>query len=809
MIGITFFLIICSIVAVTSAQSTSSLCPSANGRIIYDTHGAGYLVTCAADNDRGSYNNTQAVSSYLDCMTTCDEDTVKPCIGFTYVGGNGGKGSGTCWLKNKLTTYPSKAGNVISAVRVSNVTDQDVSSSIRSSSVSSTAVPQISTLRSSAVGTSQAQSTLVRSSSAAPSASAALGNLCPSYNFTTYADDEDNNWQVLCGFDTSPSSFDVINVSNFALCLEACNKEDGCVAVSYFGTACYFKNDYRSLTPSRNVNSAFIINKADYPVPSRSNVYSSRGCGSALPAGIMAGGSTTQLSINSGGLRRHFSVHVPTSYNINGGAAPLLFAFHGRSETPANIEGYSDLSNEAFNPYGIVVYPSGIAANSSDYPQWAGDPDTVNRVPYVDDQMFVQDPLVHMTSNYCIDTSRIIAIGFSNGGGFTDILACNSTLSNQFSAFAVNAGAFYTNSSETSRCTGDVPSNILTNTLVQPVCSPGRTNLPILEFHGDADGTILYTGGPRRGYCLPSILHWASDCSVRNGYSDAYVSTPLANGQVTKYEYGTGDNQGIVIHYKIAGWKHAWVRDSSGAPIDSTPIIMDFLYRFTNPNALRFIPSPASLPTISSSRSASGPASSTSTLTSLSSPASVNSTNISLPFNISTSIAISLTTTVSTVSLNVSLPWNASIVNIASATPYFNSSTILPPGTAVSTSTFSTLPTLAPFANATASENATSPTTAPTISCPASDGTLYRDPTTGWTFEIECNDDNTATVDLVNSSAITVNGASLQDCIRFCAMMVPACQGVTMSSDGGICYLERSSAIMAGPHEQKIISDVF
>ncbi|KAI5209515.1 hypothetical protein E4T39_00740 [Aureobasidium subglaciale] len=509
-----------------------------------------------------------------------------------------------------MTTYPSKASNVISAVRLSNATSQDAyssppvlgrSSSIRSSAISSTTVTEFPSVRSSAVRTSQAQSTVVRSSSAAPSASSASEVLCPSYNFTTYADDEDNNWQVLCGFDTSPSSFDVIDVSSFALCLEA----------------------------------------------------------------------------------------------------------------------------------------------------------------------------------------------VSNGGGFTENLACNSTLSNQFSAFAVNAGAFYTNSSDTSRCTGDVPSKILTNTLVQPVCSPGRKNLPILEFHGDADG-------PRRGYCLPSIPHWASDWSVRNGYSNAYVSTPLANGQVTKYEYGTGDNHGIVTHYKVEGWSHAWVRRAASAKIDSTPIIMDFLYRFTNPTALRFIPASPSLPAISSSGSTSGPASSTSTLASLSSPASANSTNIPLPLNTSISVAIPLTTAVSSVSLNVSSPWNTSSVSTTSTTSYLNSSTILLPGTAVSLSTFFTPPTLAPFANVTASENAALPTSPPTISCPASNGTLYRDPTTGWAFEIECNDDNTATVDLVNSSAITVNGASLQNCIRFCAMMVPTCQGVTMSGDGDICYFERSSAVRTG-----------
>jgi hypothetical protein len=41
---------------------------------------------------------------------------------------------------------------------------------------------------------------------------------------------------------------------------------------------------------------------------------------------------------------------------------------------------------------------------------------------------------------------------------------------------------------------------------------------------------------------LPTIPHWISDWSVRNGFSTENVVTPLANGQVTKHEYGTGDN---------------------------------------------------------------------------------------------------------------------------------------------------------------------------------------------------------------------------------------------------------------------------
>ena len=128
-----------------------------------------------------------------------------------------------------------------------------------------------------------------------------------------------------------------------------------------------------------------------------------------------------------------------------------------------------------------------IQDTSSKSQQWQGDPATVGANPYIDDQTFTQELLVHLTTNYCIDTSRMMATGMSNGGGFTGILACNSTLSKQFSAFAVHSGAVYT--ANQGPCSGNVPSTVLTNTVVQSVCSPGRNNVPILEFHGDADGT--------------------------------------------------------------------------------------------------------------------------------------------------------------------------------------------------------------------------------------------------------------------------------------------------------------------------------
>ncbi|KAG9669733.1 carbohydrate esterase family 1 protein, partial [Aureobasidium melanogenum] len=538
-------LVLLSLTAFARAQSipTASQCPSADGQTITDSNGSTYRVTCSADNSVGSYTNTGASSSYLDCMTACDAAASAGCQGFTYVGGTGGVGSGTCWLKKSMGSYPSAPANYISAIKVANA----VSSS--KSSVASTLATSVS---------SSASATVV-----AASASTSLS--CPSSNFTTFVDSAGKDWQILCGFDTNPGSFGSTSASSFTMCLAACEATTNCAAVTYIGTACYFKKAFSSLITNPSASSAFMINTQNYPVPASGNSKASSGCGSALPAGIQLGGSSTTFNITSNGVIRSFNIHVPTSYK-NNKAAPLIVAYHGRSNNQLSVESDSQLSSETWNPYAISVYPLGINE------QWEGDPATVGG--NYDDLGFTSDLLDYISTNYCIDTSRMLAAGFSNGGGFVGTLACDPTLSTRFSTFAANSGAEYTNTTGTCN-----PPSVLTNTITQSVCSPGRSNLPMLEFHGDADGTIPYPGGPRRGYCLPAVPHWVTDWALRDGLSNSNVTTSLASGNVTKYEFGASKGvQGLVTHYKVAGWGHAWVSINAGAPIDATPIVMDFFY---------------------------------------------------------------------------------------------------------------------------------------------------------------------------------------------------------------------------------------
>ncbi|PLB54532.1 putative ferulic acid esterase [Aspergillus steynii IBT 23096] len=292
----------------------------------------------------------------------------------------------------------------------------------------------------------------------------------------------------------------------------------------------------------------------------------SNGCGKPLPKHQSAGGDSHQTHFTtSDGTERTYLIHIPSNYDTNT-PVPLIFSFHGRSGNSANQEGLSQFSNEDWNPNGIAVYPQGLDE------QWQGDPASEG----VDDIAFTLEMLDHFEDRYCIDSSRIYAAGKSNGGGFTHLLACDSTASTRIAAFAPVAGAYYQEVSEDD-C----------NPITVPIeCNPGRSPIPIIEFHGFEDETIPYAGGPRRGECLPSVPHFVREWSKRDGFGLHNKTTNLYDHQVQRYEYASGDAFGTVTHYRIGGLGHDWPStgpnsdNPDGTYLDATPLIMDFFNRW-------------------------------------------------------------------------------------------------------------------------------------------------------------------------------------------------------------------------------------
>ncbi|THX87591.1 hypothetical protein D6D04_00812 [Aureobasidium pullulans] len=413
-----------------------------------------------------------------------------------------------------------------------------------------------------------------------------LNGLCSgSVSTTNFTDSCGGQWTVYCNADASPSSYGTINnVASFGECMSLCsndNAQNRCDTVTYTGTTCYLKRGFRNIVRPSNANSATVFYPVPaYPAPVTNGLARSSGCGQPLNSQIVAGGVSTQFSATGAdGYVRTYNVHVPSTYDPNK-AAPLIMAFHGRGDSGSAMESNSGLSIERINPYGISVYPTAIK-DQDQQNTWQGDPSyATNRT--VDDIGFVRALVTNISAQYCVDTSRVFAAGMSNGGGFVNVLACDPVMSSVFNAFAPHSGAFYTSTGDSN--TVCFPNTALTNDLVHTTCSPSR-RVPMIEFHGDADGTISYVGGGRRGYCLPAIPHWTQDWAIRNNLTSDNVTTVTNGGNLTRYEFGAASGYpGLVTHFRLAGWSHTYSLGANGGPIDSAAFSLNFFYRWTNPN---------------------------------------------------------------------------------------------------------------------------------------------------------------------------------------------------------------------------------
>lgn len=170
---------------------------------------------------------------------------------------------------------------------------------------------------------------------------------------------------------------------------------------------------------------------------------------------------------------------------------------------------------------------------------WQGSPGVTS-----DDIGFTKKILTQVGNEYCVDTDRIFATGKSQGGGMAALLAGDPELSTQIAAFAPVSGAFYISGDATCK-----PASI------SIPAQPGRSQIPILEFHGLADEVIPYEGGKDKGDCLPAIEHFAQSWAQLNGLDPDKNTTSRVKGatdrNATVFEFGSGDTLGIVTHIMV------------------------------------------------------------------------------------------------------------------------------------------------------------------------------------------------------------------------------------------------------------------
>src|SRR6185295_15294072 len=178
--------------------------------------------------------------------------------------------------------------------------------------------------------------------------------------------------------------------------------------------------------------------------PGRTGGYAAQAQRYAAPAGgapALPGGSATTGTVSkagAGGARnqlldynetvdgRRYIVHLPHSYSPTT-PSPVVIVFHGlgMDGTSARALSAMDLIGEQ-NGF-ITVYPDGMNRRWNDGLQRTS----------TDDVGFVADMLNAIARKFKVDSRRIYACGISNGGFFTQRLACE--MPERFAAIGVVA----------------------------------------------------------------------------------------------------------------------------------------------------------------------------------------------------------------------------------------------------------------------------------------------------------------------------------------------------------------------------------
>jgi poly(3-hydroxybutyrate) depolymerase len=228
----------------------------------------------------------------------------------------------------------------------------------------------------------------------------------------------------------------------------------------------------------------------------------SKGCGknsSLNSTGSVENGK--KYNLNVGGKNRTFFITLPKNYD-NTKPHKLLIANHCMGSKAEDFVHHNPDYDHPTPYYGQQVLDKNgdyifVAPQGNDNGTWNGK----------EDHQFVDEMITAMFDNYCVDTTRVFATGFSFGAMFTNSLA--QDLQERLRAVAVYATADYN--------------------IWLPSAGTGRydaKNLPIawMGVHGKRDGVCNYDRA--KTSALPRILKRNGKADANGNFTDASSEKP-------------------------------------------------------------------------------------------------------------------------------------------------------------------------------------------------------------------------------------------------------------------------------------------
>ena len=218
---------------------------------------------------------------------------------------------------------------------------------------------------------------------------------------------------------------------------------------------------------------------------------------------------------------------------------PLLLGFHGRTANGQFLRDNSQIDTFVSDMSFIAVY---IDGSIDQWSSWnAGLCCTPAMTNQIDDVGLVSTLIDYFKTKYTIDSTRIWAVGHSNGGMMSYRLACD--LSEKITAIAIVGGA-----------------------LTDDSCTPAKS-VSVLHIHGDLDPTVPFLGGGK--FDTPNVV--SSVIKPNSGFSCDTASSEITPiDRVDQYLWNCQNGiQTKVMNYLDNG--HEWI-------FDYTKTILRFLF---------------------------------------------------------------------------------------------------------------------------------------------------------------------------------------------------------------------------------------
>ena len=261
--------------------------------------------------------------------------------------------------------------------------------------------------------------------------------------------------------------------------------------------------------------------------------------------GIITGLQTKTLTHDN--VNRNYLVYIPDSYDSEIDY-PLMFVFHGFGGIATQFINSADMRDLAESNNFIVVYPQGLDLGGTGSHWNCSNPSADNKSD-VDDIGFIENLIDQLIVDYpVIDSKRIYAAGYSNGGFMSYYLACNSK---KFAAIGSVAGPMLDDSYKS--CNANFPT-------------------AMINIHGTNDFDVPYDGNTYYP-SIPEVVDWWKN--FNNTPNEDLLTNQ--DGSIEQYKYYNDAGDIYVEHIKIIGGDHYWDDKLNYDGKNTSGLIWDFV----------------------------------------------------------------------------------------------------------------------------------------------------------------------------------------------------------------------------------------